>query len=133
MLSGVPQGSHMAPLLFTLFIDDLPLVIKYSRVLMNPEDVKICLKHKNISCHLDLQSDLHSFQIWCRDNELNLTGSKCKVMAFRQHHTFLKGRSLVRITRVDDLGVLLEPTQKFLEHISALVNMARAVLGFIKR
>jgi len=45
----------------------------------------------------------------------------------------LSGCSLDRITRVDDLGVLLDPKLKFSDHISSIVNKARGVLGFIKR
>jgi len=45
----------------------------------------------------------------------------------------LSGCSLDRITRVDDLGVILDPKLKFSDHISSIVNKARGVLGFIKR
>jgi len=97
---------------------------------MYADDVKLCLQYKDTSCHLDLQSDLDRFQIWCRD----LNGSKCKVMTFcranpiRMTYT-LSGCSLDRITRVDDLGVLLDPKLKFSDHVSSIVNKARGVLG----
>jgi len=72
------------------------------------------LQYATILRHLDYQSDLDSFQIWCRENVLNLTGSKCKVMTFCRVNPIqttytLNGCPLDRITRVDYLGVFLDP------------------------
>jgi len=41
VISGVPQGSHLGPLLFTLFLNDLLSVVSHSRVLMYADDVKL--------------------------------------------------------------------------------------------
>jgi len=62
---GVPQGSHLGPLLFTLFINDLPSIIAHSRVLMYANDFKICLSYNDIASCFNLQSDIDCFQGWC--------------------------------------------------------------------
>ena len=41
--SSVPQGSHLRPLLFLLFINDLPQVINHSKILIFADDVKLPL------------------------------------------------------------------------------------------
>jgi len=53
--SGVPQGSHLGPLLLTLFINDLPSIITHSRVLMYADDVKLCFSYNNIESGFCLQ------------------------------------------------------------------------------
>jgi len=47
--SGVPLGSHLGPLLFTLFINDLPYIVSHSRVKMYADNVKLCLSYNNIA------------------------------------------------------------------------------------
>jgi len=80
--SGVPQGSHLGPLLFTLFINDLPSIVNHSRVLMCADDVKLCFSYNNILSGFCLQSDINRFQEWCQYNLLNLNYLKCNVMTF---------------------------------------------------
>jgi len=121
LTSGIPQGSHLGPLLLNLFINDLPSVITHSRVLRFADDVKLCLQYKDTSCQSDLQSDLNNFQILCSDNLLDLNGSKCKVMTFcrvnRQNATYTMNEGSLDITTlVNDLGVLLYSRLKFAYH-----------------
>lgn len=80
--SGVPQGSHLGPLLFTLFINDLPKVFKFSNVLMYADDVKIFLSFDKYSDHTQLQKDLDCFYFWCNENLMELNINKCKFTTF---------------------------------------------------
>ncbi|KAI5731088.1 hypothetical protein M8J77_004495 [Diaphorina citri] len=64
VLSGVGQGSHSGPLLFSLFFNDLPQVIRHSSVLMFADDVKLYKTIRTIGdCYL-LQCDLDAFPSW---------------------------------------------------------------------
>lgn len=138
VLSGVPQGSHLGPLLFTLFINDLPNVIKFSNVLMYADDVKIFLSFNQYADHRLLQQDLDSFLSWCNLNLMELNLKKCKHMSFyRGNHIKLNyslgNHQLENCDTMLDLGVLLDAKLNFINHISITVNKARCILGFIKR
>lgn len=136
--SGVPQGSHLGPLLFTLFINDLPNVIKFCNILMYADDVKMFLTFDKYSDHTLLQNDLNLFYNWCTKNLMELNINKCKYITFYRGSYIdanysLGNHQLERVLSMNDLGVLLDPKLSFNQHVSLIVNKARGILGFIKR
>ena len=75
--SGVPEGALLAPLIFSIFINDLPSVIQ-SGCLLYADDVKIFRK---ITCPSDqrlLQDDLNRLSEWSVKWGLTLNPTKCK-------------------------------------------------------
>ena len=134
--SGVPQGSHLGPLLFLLFINDLPDVICHSSILMYADDVKLFNSFKEPNNLL--QIDLNNFFEWCQLNLLQLNFKKCKIITFCRtsgHVTnyFLGDRSVERVNSVVDLGVLLDSKLRFNLHIDSIINKAFNRLSCIKR
>ena len=76
VLSGVPQGSVLGPLLFILFINDLEQVVASSRVSFFADDTRVS---KQISCYEDcvlLQDDLYQILDWSRRNNMKLHEQK---------------------------------------------------------
>jgi len=137
--SGVPQGSHLGPLLFNLFINDLPSVLQHCSVFMFADDVKICHSYNNPADQDLMQLDLDRFSNWCEQNCLMLNISKCKVMSFSWRREaiacsyYLNGVHIENVTEMRDLGVIMDPKLKFVVHINAVVCKARSMLAFIKR
>ena len=74
-LSGVPQGSLLGPILFLLYINDLPDDIK-SQVLIFADDTAVYLTLDKQNSSQQLQGDLDQLQKW----EMELNPSKCVVM-----------------------------------------------------
>lgn len=136
--SGVPQGSHLGPILFNLFVNDLPSVIHNSSILMYADDVKLFRSLKSSEeCSL-LQDDLNRLVIWCESNHMLLNLSKCKKMSFNRGKVIetsymISENILENVSSFCDLGITLDPKLNFNSHIDACVSKSSSVLGFIKR
>ena len=110
--SGVPQGSHLSPLLFLLFINDLPLFIKFCNILLFADDTKLFLEIKSEKDALMLQSDLSNFVNWSQSNHMALNVSKYKVVRFTNKRLivdacyFLANLPLQFVNQFKDLGVI---------------------------
>ena len=84
----VPQGSHLGPILFILYINDLPSVFKNSEYKIYADDVKIYRTIESVNDSDLLQSDLNAFNDWCFVNKMFLNIDKCKVINFTRKNVF---------------------------------------------
>jgi hypothetical protein len=82
--SGVPQGSHMSPVLFILFINDVARVFEDVNFLVFADDVKIYKTVNSLDDCLELQRNLNGFGIWCKKNGLSVNVKKCSVIRFHR-------------------------------------------------
>ena len=137
VLSGIPQGSILGPVLFTIFINDLPNSIE-STCKIFADDTKI---YNNTDENKTIQKDLNTLQKWTDDWNLYFNVSKCKVMHVGKNNP---GREYVmkidqneqKITACaeeKDLGILFDEYLNFDKHIQKVINKANQMLGIIKR
>ena len=112
-ISGVPQGSVLSPIMFILYINDLPDCIKHSQIFLYADDAKLL---KSITCRLDcilLQQDLDAVVAWCLTWQLSLNITKCLYIRFSlpnkpQFNYFSSGFVLSHIQSVNDLGIVFD-------------------------
>ncbi|KAI8426450.1 hypothetical protein MSG28_005277 [Choristoneura fumiferana] len=137
--SGVPQGSHLGPLLFVLFVNDIGDVIKNSKFLLYADDLKLYKEVKNTSDVELLQMDLDSISRWCASNGMVLNVSKCQHIKFTRNMNIINssyaigGVELEEVCTIRDLGVILDNKLSFISHIDSVVRGCFKMLGFVKR
>ena len=134
--SSVPQGSVFGPILFIIYINDLP------RYKMFADDTKLMQKLISTTSHNELQDDINRLIEWSKKWELKFNTSKCKVMHFgndiSNSYTMLdfndqKRKKLEFITEEKDLGVIIDHKLNFSSHIVTQVKKANKMMGLIRR
>nr|BAK26811.1 putative reverse transcriptase [Culex quinquefasciatus] len=137
--SGVPQGSHLGPLLFILYVNDISFILKKINVLVYADDMKLYMEIGNANDSHVFQNEINLFYTWCSKSLLQFNVNKCNSIAFSRKHetpniTVLLGNQPVEKCKVvRDLGVILDSQLTFVEHYNTIINKAKSTLGFIKR
>lgn len=139
VLSGVPQGSHLGPLLFLVFVNDLTFLIKSCSMLLFADDLKLYAVVESLYDTTLIQRDLDTVYRWCCANKLFLNEQKCNVMSFHRRHFpivaeyFIDNWKLVRVYEKMDLGVMFVSSLEFAQHINLVITKANRLMGFIMR
>ena len=138
--SGVPQGSILGPVLFTLYVNDIPAQLK-SLISMYADDTKVYTALVSESSLTSLKSDLRTLETWAKTMQMKFHPEKCKVMHLGRtnpkttYHMKTEEGGYHELEEVEvekDLGVEVDNKLKFSNHIQSKVNKANKVLGCLK-
>lgn len=136
--SGVPQGSVLGPLLFILYISDLPSVVKNSKLLLYADDCKLFLSCRHdIADITGLQNDLDRITTWAEQMQLKLATPKCSFLAVNGRGVSLSLKlgteNLVQSSSIRDLGIIIDDKLNFDAHCCYVARKACNVINLIFR
>ena len=140
VLSGVPQGSVLGPVLFICYINDMPDTVS-SFIYMYADDTKISRQVAKAEDSKKLQDDLNRIQQWSDKWQLRFNSTKCKVIHLGHDNskvTYTMTNDSVEVPlehsiEEKDLGVWTDNKLKFSGHVSHIVAKGSQLLGLIKR
>jgi hypothetical protein len=145
VVSGVPQGSVLGPLLFTIFINDMPDGLK-NMCKMFADDSKLLGTIQSNEDINVIQSDLDKLSNWAKLSGMTFNVNKCKIMRVgkcpvevTENVTFAMSdnlgvrRVLEEVTEERDLGVVWQNNLKWSEHVNRVCSTAYAKLGMLRR
>ena len=131
VISGVPQGSILGPMLFVIFINDIDSTV-VSSLLKCADDTKTLRQVPEVEYALTLQEDLHSMYNWSQDWQLLFNFTKCKCLHIGYNNPnydyFMGDVRIVSIDMEKDHTSL-----KVKEQVNYVVKKANRILGIIRR
>ena len=136
--SGVPQGSVLGPILFLVFINDLPASIRSSSRLFADD----CVVYREIRSDNDcqiLQDDLQKLWDWEKKWGMSFHPEKCSILRVHRKRApvifnySLKGHTLTCDESTKYLGVEISQDMSWKLHIDKTVKKGNSTLGFLRR
>ena len=141
VLSGVPQGSVLGPVLFLIFMNDLPDNIR-SSVRLFADDCVLYMNIKTITDCQILQDDLNSLGQWETDWQMKFNVAKCHSMRVTRHlipsnqihfNYSLHQQTLEQVQSAKYLGITITDDLEWGQHVAEFSSKATKTLGFLRR
>ena len=135
VLSGVPQGSVLGPILFLVYINDLEEGVT-GKILKFADDTKLFRKTKEIG-DKKLQDDIDKLVRWSEKWQMLFNFWKCKCLHARPRNNRMNyemgGTILSKTVKEKDLGVTMNADMKVSEQCRIAASKGNQVLGMIQR
>ena len=141
IISGVPQGTVLGPILFLIFINDIASCVSHSTLRCFADDTRICRSISDLNNVHELQSDLEEVTKWSTRNNMALHEDKFEYLChlankrnplhqlpFAHEHfqyTTSTGNILTPVDQLRDLGITVSKDLSWKSHIRSSCDKVR--------
>ena len=140
---GIPQGSIIGPLLFLIYINDLPNCLKHSNPRMFADDTNITTTGKSITKLIQFTNiDLKNISDWLLANKLSLNVTKTEQMFIASDDSlnkisdsaiiYLGHKQLKRVRKSKYLGIPIDERLSWAEHIDIVSKKVSSAIVSLK-
>ena len=138
VLSGAPQGSILGPLLFLLYINDLPNCLETSIMYMFADDSKCMHIIRHLNDTIAFQDDLNSVCHWSQTWKVKFNLRKIASIQFGNNSAgssnyLLNGTTVNKQTSTKDLGIIVTSDMSWSNHYKSIASKTYKSLGLISQ
>ena len=140
---GVPQGSILGPLLFLIYVNDLPASLEKLIPVMFADDTNLVIRGKNLEeLTQSINADLETLNDYFKANKLKLNVDKTKMVCFRKKNSefqevdlsvSLNGENLKYEKSATFLGITIDEHLSWEEHCNQVANKMARNVGILNR
>ena len=137
--SGVPQGSVLGPLLFLIYINDLPNCVQNYVCRLFADDCILCQRIRSCYHSNELLADLDQFKKWESIWLMEFHTSKCQVISITNKEKPIIGKYeihdhiLEQVHCAKYLGIYVDSKLAFNAHVDAIVKKGNSTCAFLAR
>ena len=142
--TGVPQGSNLGPLLFLLYINDLPKCLDSSVPALFADDTNLTVSGTTATEIQDnLEIELNKVHMWLLANKLTLNAKKTEFMLIGSRQRLsqiisdpilsIGSEAIKRVSSTKTLGVMVDECITWNDHIDKVAKKAAKGIGILRR